>query len=219
MHGLVDASTHPGAHTRHHASSTLGHTSQHNPGTTAVYSLTPSHHSKLLHFPRHTSQYLTSPCKRLCKQFLNDKCPPHLATNNNKLAHIPIHMQHPCQLVSCKTPLQPHTLTTMLKMLRGVEDERHPLQGPQAGVLTSRQVRLKHKAHTHGVTPRLRHVDRRPERVGQLELVGLNGDDLQDGQLRDQHLGVLLAQHAALQVPAGPLQVQTAHIAAVPRLL
>lgn len=49
----------------------------------------------------------------------------------------------------------------------------------------------------------------------QLELVELDGYDVHDGQLGDQHLGVRAAQAALLQVPARALQVQPAHVAAL----
>jgi len=48
----------------------------------------------------------------------------------------------------------------------------------------------------------------------QLELVGLDRDDLKDGELRDELFGLLLDQAHLLLVPASTLQVQPMHKAA-----
>mmetsp|Transcript_14108 Transcript_14108/g.33880 ORF Transcript_14108/g.33880 Transcript_14108/m.33880 type:complete len:904 (+) Transcript_14108:88-2799(+) len=104
-------------------------------------------------------------------------------------------------------------------LLVDVEAQRHALQHPVAGVLGGGQVRLQHQPHAHGVAPALGHVHRGLEGVLQLELGRLDGDHLQDGQLGDQHLGVLAPQHAALHVPRRALQVQPLDVAPVLQLL
>eukprot|EP00983_Pelagomonas_calceolata_P097739 1158274-Pelagomonas_calceolata.AAC.56 len=53
--------------------------------------------------------------------------------------------------------------------------------------------------------PHLCDVHRSAEGVGQLELVCLNGHDLQDGELCDQHLGVLACEVAVYVVPSRTL--------------
>lgn len=53
-----------------------------------------------------------------------------------------------------------------------------------ARVLLGGQIGLKYQAYPHGIPSILSDIDRGLEGVLELELAGLNGDDLHDGQLR-----------------------------------
>lgn len=80
-------------------------------------------------------------------------------------------------------------------------------------------VSVKHTSPTHGVASVLGDVHGGSNRIPQLEFVGLDGDDLDQGQLFDQLLGALVVETVALSVPPGSLQVQSLDVAAVVKLL
>mmetsp|Transcript_11784 Transcript_11784/g.49512 ORF Transcript_11784/g.49512 Transcript_11784/m.49512 type:complete len:364 (+) Transcript_11784:1524-2615(+) len=88
-----------------------------------------------------------------------------------------------------------------------------------ARVLRRGKIRLKYQTDTHRIASRLRHVDGCLERVLQLQLAPLDGNHLQDWQLGDEHLRILALQHAALQVPARALKVESLNVRAVLQLL
>lgn len=83
-----------------------------------------------------------------------------------------------------------------------------------AGMFLGGQVSLEHQAHAHGITAVLCHVHRGLEGVLELELASLDGDDLHDGQLGDQHLGVLAPETGLLQVPGCAFKVQAIDVTA-----
>jgi len=71
--------------------------------------------------------------------------------------------------------------------LVGVEDEADALQYPVAGVLGRMKVRLEHESDAHRVAALRRHVDRSTQSVLQLELVGLDWNDLDHRHRLHQH--------------------------------
>lgn len=86
-------------------------------------------------------------------------------------------------------------------------------------VTISLDVSVKHTSLTHGVASVLGDVHGGSNRVPQLEFVGLDRDDLDQGQLFNKLLGPLVVETVALSVPPGSLQVQSCDIASVVKLL
>ena len=80
-------------------------------------------------------------------------------------------------------------LPGVMQVLVAVECETHAHERPVAGVVGCGQIGLKHEADTHGVAAIGCGVDWGAEGVLQLQLVRLDGYDLQDGKLLHQLLG------------------------------
>mmetsp|Transcript_4919 Transcript_4919/g.13547 ORF Transcript_4919/g.13547 Transcript_4919/m.13547 type:complete len:632 (-) Transcript_4919:543-2438(-) len=96
-----------------------------------------------------------------------------------------------------------------------VERDGHALQDPVARVVNGADVRLHHEADAHGISSVLRHVDGHANGALELELGELDGNDLHDGQLLHEHLGLLAHKHRPLHVKGGALHEKALYVAPI----
>ena len=82
-----------------------------------------------------------------------------------------------------------------------------------AGVFVGLEVSLEDQADTHGVPSHLCDVAGCLESAAQLELISLNGHDLNEWHFDDQFLRVLVVQAVLVRAPFGSLQVKSLDIA------
>lgn len=86
-------------------------------------------------------------------------------------------------------------------------------------MLVSLEISNEHTTFTHGVLSILGHVDRRFDRIAQLELVRFDGDDLDQRHLFDELLRLLIVEAVLICVPPGAFYEEASNVAAMLKLL
>jgi len=82
-------------------------------------------------------------------------------------------------------------------------------------VMPSPKIGFEHETGSHRICSQLSDVDRRLDRTSELQLVGLNGNDLHQRHWLDEYLRLLVVQTIVYGIPSCAFNVETLEVSAL----
>lgn len=82
-------------------------------------------------------------------------------------------------------------------------------------VMLSLKIGVEHETGSHRICSQLSDVDRCLDRTSELQLVGLNGNDLNQRHFLDEYLGLLVVQTISFGIPSCAFNVETLDVSAL----
>lgn len=82
-------------------------------------------------------------------------------------------------------------------------------------VMLSPKIGFEHETGSHRICSQLSDVDRCLDRTSELQLVGLNGNDLNQRHFLDEYLRLLVVQTIVYGIPSCAFNVETLEVSAL----